>query len=101
MASGVILRALLRIGKHRIGGGDFLEARLGPGFLVAVRVVFQGETAEGVLDRLGIGVPGDAEDRVIVALRVGGYGRIPYEKAIRRWPPTAADFKSKTSATVL
>jgi len=58
------LRTLPGVGQHRVGGGDLLEARLGLRRLVAVRVIFQGKIAEGVLDGLGIGVPRDAENLV-------------------------------------
>jgi hypothetical protein len=67
-AAAVVFRALLGVGQDGIGGGDLLEALLGARFLVAVRVVFQRELAEGVLDRLGVGIPGEAEDPVVVAL---------------------------------
>jgi hypothetical protein len=56
----IVIGTLLRIGEHRIGGGDLLEAILGAGLLVAVGMVLQRELAEGILDRLLIGVARDA-----------------------------------------
>jgi len=56
----VILGAFLGIGEYRVGRGDLLEAFLGAGLLVAVGMVLQRELAEGVLDRLLIGVARDA-----------------------------------------
>jgi len=101
MAAGVVFRALLRIGQHRIGGSDFLEARLGFRRLVAVRMVFQGEVAEGILDRLRIGVPRNAQDLIVVALLVGRDGGIPSEN---QYPQMAADLRKsrfKTPAILL
>ena len=71
-SAGVVFGALLRVGQDRVGLGDFLEARLGSRLLVAVRVIFQGEIAESVLDRLLVGVLGNAEHFVVIALR--GFG---------------------------
>jgi hypothetical protein len=73
MAAGIVFRPLLGIGEHRVGRGDLLEALLGAGRLVAVRVIGQGEAAEGILDGLGIGIPRDAQDLVVVPL--GGWIR--------------------------
>jgi hypothetical protein len=41
-------------------------------------VILQGEAAEGVLDRLRVGVPRNAQDLVVVALLVGRDGGIPF-----------------------
>jgi hypothetical protein len=68
VATGIVFRALLGIGQHRVGSGDLLEAFLRAGLLVAVRVIFQRQVAEGILDGLGVGVALDAQDLVIVAL---------------------------------
>ena len=73
----IVFRALLRIGEDRVGLGDFLEAFFGPGFLVAVGVVFQREIAKRVLDRLLVGVLGDAQNFVVVALGSCGNGGPP------------------------
>src|SRR5574340_1006834 len=67
-AACVVFGALLRVGQDGVGLGDLLEALLGSRFLVAVGVIFQGEVAEGVLDRLLVGVLGDAEHLVVVTL---------------------------------
>ncbi len=56
----IILGPLLGVGQYRISLGNFLEAFLGTRFLIAVRMVFQGEVAEGILDHLLVGVPGNA-----------------------------------------
>jgi len=57
---GVVLSALLGIGEYSVGRGNLLEAFLGAGLLVAVGMILQRELAEGVLDRLLIGVARDA-----------------------------------------
>lgn len=56
----IILGPLLGVGQYRISLGNFLEAFLGGRFLIAVRMIFQGEVTEGILDRLLVGVPGNA-----------------------------------------
>lgn len=73
-AAAIIIRALLRVGEHGVGLGDLLEALLGARLLVAVRMVLQGEAAEGVLDRFLVGITFDAEHFVIVALGGGRHG---------------------------
>jgi hypothetical protein len=64
----VILGTFFRVGQDGIGLGDFLEALLGPRFFVAIRVVFQREVAEGILDRLLVGIFGNAQYLIIIAL---------------------------------
>lgn len=70
-AAAVVFAAFRRVGENGIGFGDFLETLLGARLLVAVGVIFQGEAAEGVLDRLLVGVLGDAKDLVVITL--GGF----------------------------
>ena len=67
-ATGVVLRPFLWVGKHRVGLGDLLKAFLGTRLFVTVRMVPQGQLTKGVLDRSLVGIAGDAEDFVIVAL---------------------------------
>jgi hypothetical protein len=47
-------------------------------------VILQGEAAEGVLDRLRVGVPRNAQDLVVVALLVGRDGGIPFLQSVNR-----------------
>ena len=70
-SAGIVFGAFLRVGQYRIGLGDFLESFLGPRFLVAIRVVFQREAAESILDRFLFGIPGNAKYLVVIAL--GGF----------------------------
>src|SRR5699024_7928858 len=66
-ADGVVLLALLGVVEHRVGLADLLEPLLGLGIVgVMVGVVLAGLLAVGLLDLLGVGVLGDAEDRVEV-----------------------------------
>ena len=67
-SAGIVFGALLRVGQDRISLGDSLEALLSPRLLVPVGVIFQGKIAESVLDRLLVGVLGDAEHLVVIAL---------------------------------
>ncbi len=78
MASRIISGAFLRIIEHRVGLGDLLEPVFGARFLVAVRMVFEGQLAKGILDRLLIGVMSDAEHLVIISLV--GHGHAPIVK---------------------
>ncbi len=66
MAAGIVFGALLGIVQNGVSLGDLPELLGRAGFLVAVRMVFQGELAEGVLDRLSVGVAGDAQHLVVV-----------------------------------
>src|SRR5574340_699878 len=72
-AVGVIFGPLLRVGQDGVGFRDLLEFRLRPGLLVAIRMIFEGERAEGVLDRLLVGVPGNAQHLVVVTLSSWAY----------------------------
>jgi hypothetical protein len=68
MASSVISGAFLRIIEDGIGFGDFLEAFLGAGLLVAIGMVFERQLAEGILDCLLI--PRHARRRALRNSRV-------------------------------
>jgi hypothetical protein len=63
-AEGVVALPLLGIGQHRVGLGDLLEP-VGRA-LVDVGVVLARQLAVGRLDGLVVGVPGHAEDLVVV-----------------------------------
>jgi hypothetical protein len=63
----VVVAAFFRIGQYGVSLGDFPETLLRPRLLVAVRVIFHGKVAKGVLDRLLPGVTGYAEYLVVVA----------------------------------
>jgi len=66
-AASVVLGPLLRVGQDGVRLGDLLEPLLGVRLLVTVRVVAQRELAERVLDRLDVGVVGDAQYLIEVA----------------------------------
>ena len=68
----VVGRLLLRVGQHLVGFLDLLELGLrflGGITLVAVRVVFHGQLAVGLLDFVVAGIARNAEHFVIVAFR--------------------------------
>src|SRR5699024_6160400 len=66
---GVVLLSLLRVGEHRVGLTDLLEASLGRRVpRVAVRVEVPGELPVGLLDGCCVSVLGDAESLVEVLL---------------------------------
>jgi hypothetical protein len=58
---GVIGRALLGIGEHRIGFGDLLEALLSLWGFVAVGMILERELAKGIFDSLLIRITQDPE----------------------------------------
>ena len=64
----IVFGPLFRIGEHRIGFGDFLEALLGARLFVAVRMILQGELAESVFDGFRVGVARNAKHLVVIAL---------------------------------
>ena len=66
-AAAVVALALLRIAEHVVGLGDLLEALLGAGVLVRVRVVLARELAVGLLDLVLRGLAVDAQRLVVVA----------------------------------
>src|ERR671912_3013920 len=79
LADGVVLLTLLGVGEDRVGLSDVLEAALRRGVSrVLVRVVLAGESAVRLLDGRGVGVLGDAEDRVEVLLEpvLAGHRRL-------------------------
>ena len=85
-ADRVVLLALLGVGQHGVGLADLLEPLLGlrrP--RVLVRVQLARELAVGLLDRRGVRVLGDAEDRVEVLLEpvLAGHGVPPSRSG--RW----------------
>src|SRR4030095_9240931 len=81
-ADRVVLLALVGIGEDLVGLVDLLEALLGLGLLVHVRVVLPGELPVRLLDVLGRGVLRHAEGLVIV-LVLDRHGRLPLVR--RRW----------------
>ena len=65
--------ALLRVAQQVPGRGGLLEARLGPGVArIPVRVVVLDDAPIGPLQRLDVGVPGAAENRIGVAHQAAG-----------------------------
>src|SRR5262249_44902357 len=66
----IVALALVRIRKHLIGFGRFLES-LGGRLVtrVPVRMIFQRQLAIGLLDLVGAGVALDAQQLVIIPLR--------------------------------
>jgi len=70
VAVAVVGGAAVRVRQHLVSLGRLLESRLGVGVLrVDVRVELTGEPAECLLDLGVVGVAGDSEDVVVVALR--------------------------------
>ena len=67
-SAAIVFGALFRVGQDGIGLCDFLEAFLCSRLLVAVGVIFHREVAESVLDRLLLGILGDAEHLVVITL---------------------------------
>jgi hypothetical protein len=64
----VVLAALLGIGQHLVGLGGLLELGLGIRVVgVDVRVQLPRQAPEGLLDRRLVGIPGHAQDLVVVA----------------------------------
>jgi hypothetical protein len=62
----VVAGAGLGIAEHLIGAADLLELILSPGFLVDVGVVLAGHAPIGPLEAVGIHIPGNAQQVVIV-----------------------------------
>jgi hypothetical protein len=77
----VVRLAPLRIGQDLVGLIDLLEALVGAGLAVDVRMRLLGELPEGALDLRVRGVPPDAEDRVEIAFR--GHPAEVYRLSIR------------------
>ena len=69
VAEAVVRRPPLGIGQHLVRLGDGAEAELRVGCLADVRVELAGELPERPLDLVVAGVPGDAEQLVVVLLR--------------------------------
>ena len=65
-AEAVVSLSLLGVAQHLVGLGDLLEAVLGAGLLVDVRVVAAGEPPVRLSDLVFAGVPGDLERLVVV-----------------------------------
>ena len=65
-AHGIVAGALLLVGEHRVGLGDFLEALLGVGLLIDIGMQLAGFLLEGLLDVLGGRVLVDAQNGVVV-----------------------------------
>src|SRR5262249_61368974 len=75
MAVGVVAPALVGVAEHAVGLGGLLEALLGLLVsLVAVGMELEGELAVRRLDLLVGGVPGNAQDLVIVSVGGGSHG---------------------------
>ena len=70
VAAEVVHPALLGVGEHLVGRRDLLEPLLGRGVGVDVGVQLTGKPAVGLLDLVGVGVPGDTEDLVGVLAHV-------------------------------
>ena len=91
----VVGGALLRVGKHVVGFGDFLELFFGGlGIVaVAVRVVFHRQLAIGFFNVVGAGVPGHAQDFIVIAFghdsgsqwKKGSAGKTRAARAARVW----------------
>lgn len=77
VATGVVFRALFRIGKDGVRGGNFFELFFGARFFVAIGMIFERKLAKSVFDRLRIGVARNAENFVKVTLWGGGNGGGP------------------------
>ena len=84
-AAAVVLLALLGIAQGVVGLGDRLEALLGPGVLVGVRVVLPGQLAVRLLDLLLGGLLVDPEGLVVV-----GTARHRYRDLQSPWPERAS-----------
>ena len=67
-ASHIVFGPLLRVAQDRVGLRDLFEFLGGGRILVAVRMVFQRQLTECVLDRLVIGVAWNAEDLIEIVL---------------------------------
>lgn len=65
-AAAIVFGAFFWVGQDRVGFGDLFEAFFCACLLVAVGVVFKRQRAEGILDRLGVGIVRDAENLVVV-----------------------------------
>jgi hypothetical protein len=66
VSAQVVHLALLRIGEHLVGLGNFLESLLERRIRVHIRMQFPGQPPVGLLDLLGARVTADAEYPVIV-----------------------------------
>ena len=86
-AAAVVALALLGIAEDVVGLGDLLEALLGAGLLVRVRVVLAGELAVRLLDVLLGGLLVDPEDLVVVAWRAIGRLSTPPPRRARAAAP--------------
>jgi hypothetical protein len=84
-AAPVVLPPLLLVGQDVIGLRDRLEALLGPGLLVGVRVMAARELAVGLLDVVLGGLLVDAQDLVVVRTR--GHQALTTTRAGRRTEP--------------
>src|SRR3954454_7629877 len=95
-AAAVVALALLRIAQGVVGLGDRLEALLGPGLLVRVRVVLARELAVGLLDVLLGGLLVDPQGLVMVWGPGHGYSApqvvvATRARAVRRGPAGACE----------
>ena len=87
-AVGVVALALLGVGQHLVGARDLLEPRLDLGIAVPrVGVELAGEAAVGALDLFLGGVPGDAEQLVVV----GRQGWLALGQAVGETMPTTGN----------
>lgn len=57
----VVLATLVRVGKDRVGLGDFLVALLGLWGFIAIRMILESQLAKGIPDRGFIRVPLETE----------------------------------------
>ena len=63
----VITTAGLRITEHLVGATDLLEAIFRARLLIDVGVVLAGQSPIGAFEGVGIGIPADAEQLVVVS----------------------------------
>ena len=100
-AEAVVARALLGVAQDLVGLGDLLEAVLGAGLLVDVRVIFARELAVGAADVLGARVARNAQRLVVVlegdrpSARVLGRAR---DHDLRRADHALAEREARTAA---
>ena len=85
-AAAVVALALLGIAEDVVGLGDLLEALLGAGVLVRVRVVLARELAVGLLDLVLRGLAVDAQRLVVVTRARHGYAATTTRAGRRTWP---------------
>src|SRR5262249_20894010 len=69
-AAAIVARALLRVGEDGVGLRNLLEVGLGVGIVgVLIGVILERELAVRLLQARGVGVTGNAEHFVVVALQ--------------------------------